>query len=120
MQRLISSLKQTIPDGLEKNQTLIRTLTSPYQDVLAHFDHPRTSNAPTQAINGRPEHPHAIALGYRNLTHHTIPSLIHTGHPKDHPTATTSTSRRAPPPHPQNTKSRIWPQPSTHSNPNGS
>ena len=106
MQRVISSQKQTIPDGLEKIQTPARTLTSPYQDVLAYFDHPRTSNAPTQAINGHPENLYAIALGLPNLTHYTTRSPIHARHPKEHPTATTSTSRQAPPTTPTNTKSR--------------
>lgn len=53
MQQLIDSLKQTIPDGLEEIQTLARTLTSRSQDILAYFDHPRTSNGPIEAINGR-------------------------------------------------------------------
>ena len=47
MQQLIDSLKQAIPDGLEEIQTLARTLISRSQDVLAYFDHPRTSNGPT-------------------------------------------------------------------------
>ena len=89
MQQLIDSLKQTIPDGLEEIQTLARTLTSRSQDVLAYFDHPRTSNGPTEAINGRLEHLRGIALGFRNLTHYTIRSLIHTGRLKDHLTTTT-------------------------------
>ena len=89
MRRLIDSLKQTIPDGLEEIQTLARTLISRSQDILAYFDHPRTSNGPTEAINGRLEHLRGIALGFRNLTHYTIRSLIHTGRLKDHLTATT-------------------------------
>ena len=89
MQQLIDSLKQTIPDGLEEIQTLARTLISRSQDVLAYFDHPRTSNGPTEAINGRLEHLRGIALGFRNLTHYTIRSLIHTGRLKDHLTTTT-------------------------------
>ena len=104
MQRLTSSQKQTIPDGLEKIQRPARTLTSPSQDVLAYSNHPRTSNAPTEAINGRPENLHAIALGLPNLTRYTTRSPIHAGHPKEHPTATTSTRRRAPPNTPTNTK----------------
>ena len=91
MQRLIDSLKQAVPDGLEEIQTLAKTLVSRSQDVLAYFDHPRTSNGPTEAINGRLEHLRGIALGFRNLTHYTIRSLIHTGRLKDHLTATTST-----------------------------
>ena len=93
MQRLIDSLRQAVPDGLEEIQTLARTLISRSQDVLAYFDRPRTSNGPTEAINGRLEHLRGIALGFRNLTHYTIRSLIHAGRLKDHLAATTSTSR---------------------------
>ena len=89
MQRLISSLKQAVPDGLEEIQTLAKTLVSRSQDVLAYFDHPRTSNGPTEAVNGRLEHLRGIALGFRNLAHYTIRSLIHAGRLKDHLTATT-------------------------------
>ena len=35
-----------------------------------HFDHPRTSNGPTEAINGRLEHLRGSALGFRNLTNY--------------------------------------------------
>ena len=89
MQRLIDSLRQAVPDGLEEIQTLARTLISRSQDVLAYFDRPRTSNGPTEAINGRLEHLRGIALGFRNLTHYTIRSLIHTERLKDHLTTTT-------------------------------
>lgn len=89
MQRLIDSLRQAVPEGLEEIQTLARTLTERAADILAYFDHPRTSNGPTEAINGRLEHLRGIALGFRNLTHHTIRSLIHTGRLKDHLTTTT-------------------------------
>ena len=89
MQRLIDSLRQAVPDGLEEIQTLARTLTERASDILAYFDHPRTSNGPTEAVNGRLEHLRGIALGFRNLTHYTIRSLIHTGRLKDHLTTTT-------------------------------
>ncbi len=89
MQRLINSLKQTIPNGLEEIQTLAKTLTERASDILAYFDRPRTSNGPTEAINGRLEHLRGIALGFRNLASYTIRSLIHTGRLKDHLTATT-------------------------------
>ena len=46
MQRLISSLKQAIPDGLEEIQTLARTLTERASDILAHFDRPVPPTAP--------------------------------------------------------------------------
>jgi len=48
---------------------------------VAYFDRPRTSNDPTEAINGRLEHLRGIALGFR--------SLIRAGRVKDHLTATT-------------------------------
>jgi transposase len=38
--------------------------------VLAYFDRPRTSNGPTEAINGRLEHLRGSALGFRNLTNY--------------------------------------------------
>ena len=79
MQRLIDSLKQAVPNGLEEIQTLAKTLISRSQDVLAYFDRPRTSNGPTGAAGGRLEHLHGIALGIRNLTHYTTRSLIHAG-----------------------------------------
>ena len=84
MRRLIDSLRQAVPDGLEEIQTLARTLISRSQDVLAYFDRSGTSNGPTEAINGRLEHLRGIALGFRNLTSYTIRSLIHAGRLKDH------------------------------------
>ena len=71
-QRLISSLRQAVPNGLEEIQTLARTLTERASDILAYFDRPGTSNGPTEAVNGRLEHLRGIALGFRNLTHHTL------------------------------------------------
>ena len=77
MQRLIDSLKQAIPDGPEEIQTLARTLTERASDILAYFDRPRTSNSPTEAINGRLEHLRGIALGFAQ------PGQLH--HPQPHP-----------------------------------
>ena len=42
------------------------------RDILAYFDHPHTSNGPTEAINGRLEHLRGSALGFRNLAHYII------------------------------------------------
>ena len=89
MRRLIDSLRQAVPNGLEEIQTLAKTLTERASDILAYFDRPRTSNGPTEAINGRLEHLRGIALGFRNLTSYTIRSLIHTGRLKDRLAATT-------------------------------
>ena len=56
-QRLIDSLKQAIPDRLEEIQTLARTLTETASDILAYFDHPRTSNGPTSGDQRTPGAP---------------------------------------------------------------
>ena len=57
MQRLIDSLRQAVPEGLEEIQTLARTLISRSQDVLAYFDRPRTSNGPTPSHQRTPGAP---------------------------------------------------------------
>ena len=46
MQRLIDSLKQAIPNGLEEIQILARTLTSRSQGILAYFAAPVPPTAP--------------------------------------------------------------------------
>lgn len=50
--------------------TLGHTLKKRAADILTYFDHPGTSNGPSEAINGRLEHLRGIALGFRNLTHY--------------------------------------------------
>ncbi len=44
--------------------------------VLAYFDRPRTSNGPTEAVNGRLEHLRGLALGFRNLTNYIARALL--------------------------------------------
>ena len=63
------------------------TLNSEEPDILAYFDHPHTSNGPTEAINGRLEHLRGSALGFRNLTHYITRALLETGgfKPQLHP-----------------------------------
>jgi len=48
---------------------------------------PRTSNGPTEAINGRLEHLRGSALGFRNLTNYIARSLLEAGgfRPRLHP-----------------------------------
>ncbi|NMX12593.1 transposase, partial [Mobiluncus mulieris] len=43
------------------------------------FDHPHSSNGPTEAINGRLEHLRGTALGFRNLINYRIRALLETG-----------------------------------------
>ena len=74
-QQLIDSLKQTIPDGLEENQTLARTLTNRSQDILAYFDRPRTSNGPTPGDQRAPGAPtrHRPGIPQPHALHHPQP-----------------------------------------------
>ena len=87
MQTLINTLRHGVPAALTELVTLGRTLNKRAADVLAYFDHPRTSNGPTEAINGRLEHLRGSALGFRNLTNYIARSLLETGgfRPRLHP-----------------------------------
>ena len=78
MTTLIDSLRHGLPAGLEELAQLGRTLWRRRADVLAYFDH-HASNGPTEAINGRLEALRRNALGFRNLTHYRIRSLLHCG-----------------------------------------
>ena len=84
----INTLTSTrVPRDLTELMTLGRTLKHRAGDILAYFDHPHTSNGPTEAINGRLEHLLGSALGLRNLTHYITRALLETGgfRPQLHP-----------------------------------
>ena len=88
MQVRINTLTCTrVPRGLRELITLGRTLKRRAGDILAYFDHPHTSNGPTEAINGRLEHLRGSALGFRNLTNYIARCLLETGgfRPQLHP-----------------------------------
>jgi transposase len=75
---IIDSLRRGLPAGLDELAQLGRTLHRRRADVLAYFDH-HASNGPTEAINGRLEALRRNALGFRNLTHYRLRSLLHCG-----------------------------------------
>lgn len=77
-ENLITSLKN-VPQHLVELGKLARTLARRAGDILAYFDLPRTSNGPTEAINGRLEHLRGSALGFRNLTHYIARCLLGSG-----------------------------------------
>ncbi len=77
--KVIDSLKSGVPTQLSELAVLGRTLNRRRVDVLAYFDHPGTSNGPTEAINGRLEHLRGTALGFRNLAHYIARSLLDSG-----------------------------------------
>jgi len=85
--KIIDAISKGVPSALSELVTLGRTLTRRAVDVLAYFDRPRTSNGPTEAINGRLEHLRGTALGFRNLTNYITRSLLDTGgfRPRIHP-----------------------------------
>jgi len=82
MSRVIDALRQGLPAGLEELAQLGRTLWRRRHDILAYFD-VGASNGPVEAINGRLEHLRGIALGFRNLNHYILRSLIHSGQLQD-------------------------------------
>ena len=79
MRALIGCLRDGVPAPLTELRRLGRTLTQRAADVLAYFDRPGTSNGPTEALNGRLEHLHGSALGFRNLTNYIARSLLEAG-----------------------------------------
>ncbi|QGF22612.1 ISL3 family transposase [Raineyella fluvialis] len=79
MTALIASISHGVPKALGEVITLGRTLKRRRTDILAYFDHPGTSNGPTEAINGRLEHLRGTALGFRNLVHYRLRALLDTG-----------------------------------------
>ncbi|WP_371151564.1 ISL3 family transposase [Buchananella felis] len=87
MQELITAISSGVPAALSEVITLGRTLKKRAGDILAYFDHPRTSNGPTEALNGRLEHLRGSALGFRNLTNYITRSLLEAGgfKPQLHP-----------------------------------
>jgi len=88
MQAEINTLTSTrVPRSLTELITLGRTLKRRAGDILAYFDHPHTSNGPTEAINGRLEHLRGSALGFRNLANYITRALLETGgfRPQLHP-----------------------------------
>lgn len=87
MNRVIGSISSKVPAALAEIGKLGRTLTKRLGDVIAYFDHPGTSNGPSEAINGRLEHLRGSALGFRNLTNYIARSLLEAGgfRPQLHP-----------------------------------
>jgi transposase len=78
MTDIINTLRTGVPEALEELAQLGRTLWRRRADVLAYFDH-HASNGPTEAINGRLEALRRNALGFRNLTHYRLRSMLHCG-----------------------------------------
>lgn len=79
LETVIKQISSAIPRGLPELTTLGRTLKRRADDILAYFDHPGSSNGPTEATNGRLEHLRGTALGFRNLNHYIARALLECG-----------------------------------------
>lgn len=64
---------------LTEDIALGRSLKRRAKAVPACVDRSGTSNGPAEASNGRPEHLCGTAMGFRNLAHYVIRSLLDTG-----------------------------------------
>ncbi|MBB1008401.1 transposase, partial [Dietzia sp. SLG510A3-3B2-2] len=78
MYKLLKSIRAGVPKELPELAQLGRSLWKRHREILAYFD-VGASNGPVEAINGRLEHLRGIALGFRNLNHYILRSLIHSG-----------------------------------------
>lgn len=82
MFKCLKRIRTGLPKGLEELAQLGRSLWKRRREILAYFD-VGVSNGPVEAINGRLEHLRGIALGFRNLNHYIVRSLIHSGQLQD-------------------------------------
>ncbi|WP_040635051.1 ISL3 family transposase [Mycolicibacterium phlei] len=78
MFKCLKRIRSGLPKGLDELAQLGRSLWKRRHEILAYFD-VGVSNGPVEAINGRLEHLRGIALGFRNLNHYILRSLIHSG-----------------------------------------
>ena len=87
LEHTINRISEGVPTEMIEIRKLARTLKHRAVDILSYFDHPGTSNGPTEAINGRLEHLRGTALGFRNLTNYIVRSLLESGgfRPQLHP-----------------------------------
>lgn len=78
MYKIMCRIRKDLPAGVQELGQLGRTMWKRRAEILAYFD-TGASNGPVEAINGRLEHLRGIALGFRNLSHYILRSLIHSG-----------------------------------------
>ena len=83
MYKVLRKIHTGLPAGLAELAQLGRSLWARRAEILAYFD-TGASNGPVEAINGRLEHLRGIALGFRNLKHYILRSLIHSGQLAEH------------------------------------
>lgn len=74
----LNRIKSGVSKELAELAQLGRSLWKRRKEILAYSD-TGASDGPVEAINGRLEHSRGIALGFRNLKHYILRSLIHSG-----------------------------------------
>ena len=79
MTRLITSIQSGVPTGLDELRSLGQTMKRRRDDILAFFDHPGTSNGPTEAVNGLLEHLRGTARGFRSIVNYVARCLLDAG-----------------------------------------
>ena len=79
MTRLITSIHSGIPAGLEELRPLGHTMKHHHDDILAFFDHPSTSNGPTETVNRLLEHLRGTARGFRSIINYITRRLLDPG-----------------------------------------
>lgn len=77
--QVIDPISSGVSYELTELQRLGRTMKRRADDLVAYFDHARTSNGPTEAINRSIEHLRGTALGFRNILHYITRALLDTG-----------------------------------------
>ena len=76
--KVLKRIRSGVPKELAEPTQLGRSLWKRRNEILAYFD-TGASNGPVEAINGRLEYLRGTALGFRNLEHYIVRSLIHSG-----------------------------------------
>ena len=79
MTRLITSIHSDVPASLEELRSLGQTMKRRRDDILAFFDHPGTSNGPTEAVNGLLEHLHGTAKSFCSIVNYIARRLLNAG-----------------------------------------
>ena len=79
MTRLITSIQSGVPAGLEELRSLGQTMKRHRDDILTFFDHPGTSNGPTEAVNGLLEHLRGTAKDFRSIVNYIARCLPDAG-----------------------------------------
>lgn len=82
MFKCLKRIRTGLPKGLEELAQFGRSLWRRRAQILAYFD-VGVSNGPVEAVNGRMERLRGIALGFRNLNHYILRSLIDSGQLQD-------------------------------------